>query len=84
MLKAEIVDGKVYDLASVREKPKKVGEHSAKKIVDGKPVAYTLPRIVLSSAYSELIGREFIPFKAKVKVEEFGEGEAVILFFPKT
>ena len=83
-LKAEIVGGKVLDLASTREKPKRVGGHSARKIVDGKPVVYTLPRIVLPSAYTEFMNREFIPFKAKIKIENLGEGEAVILFFPQT
>ena len=81
-LKAEIVEGKVLDLAPTREKPKKVGGHTAKKIVDGKPVVYTLPRIVLPSTYTEFMGREFIPFKAKIKIEGLGEGEVVILFFP--
>jgi len=82
-LKAEIVGGKVLDLAPTREKPKKVGGHPAKKIVDGKPIVYTLPRIVLPSAYTEFMNKEFIPFKARIKVEGLGEGEAVILFFPK-
>lgn len=80
-LKAEIVGGEVFDLAPTREKPKKVGEHQTRKIVEGKPVVYTLPRIVLPSSYTDLIGREYMPFKAKVKVEGLGEHEAVILLF---
>jgi len=88
-LKAEIIGGVVEAPHGLGRGFRRVGVHRVSKApgksFEGKASlqAYELPRIVLpAQGFSQLIGREFKVFKAKLHIDGEGEGEAVILFFP--
>ncbi|HID18492.1 TPA: hypothetical protein EYP27_03015 [Candidatus Bathyarchaeota archaeon] len=78
-LKAEIVGGVVEEHLPSGEY-RQVGTHQVKPKTSTK--TYRLPRVTLPGEYAHLVGRRFKVYRAKLKVDGEGEGEALILFFP--